>query len=81
MVIFVDIVVDKKSLISNPGPEGKEGEEQKGKEGFPGFDNFPRVGDNDKVKPNVGENRPGGGNKKHPQMFDFSGFIMISNIL
>ena len=80
LVLLVDIIVDQDSLVSDPSPNGKDWEEKKGKKGFPWFNNFASVGNNDDVKPDVGEDRPGSSNKEDSQVLDLTDFIIWDNI-
>ena len=56
LVLLVDIIVDKDTLVGNPGPNGQDWEEKQSQKGLPWFDELLSIGDNNKVKPDIGEN-------------------------
>ena len=76
LVLLVDIVVDKDTLVGNPGPDGQDGEEKQSQKGLPWFDELLSVGDNNKVKPNIGENRPDGSDEENAQVLNLTDFII-----
>ena len=80
LVLLVDIIVDQDSLVSDPSPNSKDWEEEESKKGFPWFNNFASIGNDDDVKPDIGEDRPGSSNKEDSQVLDLADFIIWNNV-